>query len=102
MKLIQILQIFDFAFTAVNLPYRREMVVLDPYGAADFDEAHANLRRAAACGHKAALAWREFVSDSETTGPAARKALEEKVEVLFAKGHCQPEEKQETSQPGSP
>ncbi len=96
------LQSWERVVTAVNLPYRREMVVLDPYGAADFDEAHANLKRAAACGHKAALAWREFISDSETTGPAARKALEEKVEALFAKGHCQPEDAQETSQPGSP
>ena len=45
----------------------REMVILDPYGAADFDEANANLKRAAACGHKAALVWRELISDSETT-----------------------------------
>ena len=96
------LQSWERIASAVNLPYRREMVVLDPYGAADFDEAHANLKRAAACGHTAALAWREIIAVPETTGPAARKALEEKVKALFAKGQCQPEAKQEASQPSSP
>jgi hypothetical protein len=75
---------------AVNLPYRREMVALDPYGAADFNQARENFERASKCSIAAGARWQSAMSDLAMSASGAREAVEENVAIMFGRGECQP------------
>ena len=84
------LETWEQIASAINIPYRREMVALDPYGPVDFNQARANFERASKCSLAAGARWQASMSDLTTSASDARKAVEENVAIMFGRGECQP------------
>ena len=84
------LETWEQIASAANIPYRRELVALDPYGPADFNQARENFERASKCSLAAAARWQASMSDPTVSATNARKAVEKYVATLFAQGECEP------------